>query len=296
MHQIMTRQRTWRVTAVAAAIYVALGIVFGEAFFTGPFWDGSAIFASSSVHTLGLLAIIVCGWMQVRRVPEQGVRMRAPLDTAARRGSHVFDDPMSWKLLQNSPSYALLWLPLRLFVGLAWLASGESKLRGTGWMDGGSALQGFWQNAVAVPESGRPAITFGWYRSFLQFLLDHESYTWFAKAIAVGEFMVGLGLVLGAFTGIAAFFGATLNFNFQLAGSASTNPVLFALAVAMILGWKVAGFWGLDRMLMRHVGTPWTTPAAGVMPTPSTPPRIAAPAPYGHHPAMSSPISVRYRP
>ncbi|MGN6031943.1 MAG: hypothetical protein ACTHQE_09790 [Thermomicrobiales bacterium] len=305
MLQIMTRQRTWRLTALAAATYVALGIVFGEAFFTGPFWDGSAVFGSAGVHLLGLAAIVGCGWMQARRMPDRGVRLRTPADSAVRKGPHAFDEPVQWKLLLTSPSYALLWLPLRFFVGLAWLASGESKLRGSGWMDGGSALQGFWQNAVAIPENGRPAITFGWYRSFLQFLLDHEAYTWFAKLIAIGEFMVGAGLVLGAFTGLAAFFGATLNFNFQLAGSASTNPVLFTLAVAMVLGWKVAGFWGLDRVLMRHIGTPWTTPAptsaptmapAAAPPSSGPVPRMASPAAYGRKPAISRSISMRDRP
>lgn len=298
MSQIMTRQRTWRLTALAVALYLALGIVFGEAFFTGPIWDGSAIFASAGVHLLGVLAIVACGWMQARRMPDRGVRLRTPADAALRKGSHTFDEPMPWKLLLNSPSYALLWLPLRLFVGLAWLESGESKLRGSGWMDGGSALQGFWQNAVAIPEDGRPAITFGWYRTFLQFLLDHEAYTWFAKLIALGEVMVGLGLVLGAFTGLAAFFGATLNFNFQLAGSASTNPVLFTLAVAMLLGWKVAGFWGLDRGLMRHIGTPWRSARAASSPSlpPSPSPRMAPLAAYGRNPAVSRSIATRYHP
>jgi len=49
-----------------------------------------------------------------------------------------------------------------------------------------------------------------------------------------------------------------LNFNFQLAGSASTNPVLFGLGVFLVLGWKVAGYWGLDRVLLKQFGTPWS--------------------------------------
>ena len=38
-----------------------------------------------------------------------------------------------------------------------------------------------------------------------------------------------------------------MNMSFMLAGSASTNPVLFTLAVGLILAWKVAGYYGLDR-------------------------------------------------
>ncbi len=48
-----------------------------------------------------------------------------------------------------------------------------------------------------------------------------------------------------------------MNFNFMLAGSASTNPVLFLLAVLLILAWKVAGYYGLDRVLLHRLGTPW---------------------------------------
>jgi thiosulfate dehydrogenase (quinone) large subunit len=43
----------------------------------------------------------------------------------------------------------------------------------------------------------------------------------------------------------------------MLAGSASTNPVLFAISVFLILGWKVAGYLGIDRVLIPALGTPW---------------------------------------
>jgi thiosulfate dehydrogenase [quinone] large subunit len=48
-----------------------------------------------------------------------------------------------------------------------------------------------------------------------------------------------------------------MNYSFQLAGSASSNPVLFGLSDFLILAWKVAGFWGLDRYLLPLLGTPW---------------------------------------
>jgi len=48
-----------------------------------------------------------------------------------------------------------------------------------------------------------------------------------------------------------------MNWNFMMAGSASTNPFLFVCAVAIILGWKVAGYIGADYVLLRWIGTPW---------------------------------------
>jgi thiosulfate dehydrogenase [quinone] large subunit len=88
-------------------------------------------------------------------------------------------------------------------------------------------------------------------------MLDNGWYSWFAKLIAWGEVLVGLGLLVGALVGIAAFFGTVMNFSFMLAGSASSNPVLFGLAVFLVLAWKVAGFWGIDRQLLPALGTPW---------------------------------------
>jgi thiosulfate dehydrogenase [quinone] large subunit len=154
-------------------------------------------------------------------------------------------------------AFAVVWMPVRFFVGREWLVAGEHKLRDDAWMDGGTALQGYWTNAVTVSESGRAAITYGWFRDVLQYMLDHEWYTWFAKVIAIGEALIGLGLIVGALAGIAAFFGTVLNFSLQLAGSASTNPVLFGLGVLLVLAWKIAGWWGLDRVLLSSLGTPW---------------------------------------
>ena len=124
-------------------------------------------------------------------------------------------------------------------------------------MDGGEALKGFWTNAVAIPEQGHAAITYDWYRTFLQTLLDNEAYTWFAPLIVFGEMAVGIGLLLGILTGFAAFFGSFLNMSFMLAGSASTNPIMFTLAVGVMIAWRVAGYYGVDRWLLPMLGTPW---------------------------------------
>jgi thiosulfate dehydrogenase (quinone) large subunit len=68
---------------------------------------------------------------------------------------------------------------------------------------------------------------------------------------------VGVALLTGALTGIAAFFGALMNMSFLLAGSGSSNPIMFTMAVGLMLAWKVAGYYGLDRYLLPALGTPW---------------------------------------
>lgn len=72
-------------------------------------------------------------------------------------------------------------------------------------METGEALKGFWMGALAIPDGGKSKIAFDWYRQFLQGMVDNGSYVWFAKLIAIGELLIGVGLIVGAFVGIAAF-------------------------------------------------------------------------------------------
>jgi thiosulfate dehydrogenase [quinone] large subunit len=159
-------------------------------------------------------------------------------------------------LFANSRA-GMLWLPIRLFVGFAWLDAGIHKITDPAWTTGGEALRGYWERAAAIPEQGRPPITYEWYRDFINTLLAGGHETWFSWVIMFGEIVVGIGLIFGILTGVAAFFGALMNMSFLLAGSASTNPVLFTLAVGLMLAWKVAGYYGVDRWLLPSLGTPW---------------------------------------
>jgi thiosulfate dehydrogenase [quinone] large subunit len=167
------------------------------------------------------------------------------------------EGPAFVRFLFNNTRAGLFWLPIRLFVGFAWLDAGWHKFTDPGWMQGGAALRGFWEKAASIPEQGRPPISYEWYRDFINTLLAGHHESWFAVLVTFGELAIGIGLILGALTGIAAFFGAFMNMSFLLAGSASTNPVMFTLAVGLMLAWRVAGYYGLDRYLLPMLGTPW---------------------------------------
>jgi thiosulfate dehydrogenase [quinone] large subunit len=174
------------------------------------------------------------------------------------------EGPAFSRYLFSNTRAGLLWLPVRLFVGFSFLEAGLHKLFpvdkaiGAGWLDGGASLLGFWQKAAAIPEPpGRAAITYEWYRDFLNLLITNDAQVWFGYLIVFGEIAVGLGLLFGALTGFAAFFGAMMNMSFLLAGSASTNPVLFALGIGLMLAWRVAGYYGIDRWLLPKLGVPW---------------------------------------
>jgi len=173
------------------------------------------------------------------------------------RKGRIIQDPPLVKFLLRDTRAALLWLPLRIWLGLQWFDAAKHKIDNPAWVSTGEALKGYWEGAVAIPESGRPAITFDGYRSFIQSMLDAEAYTWFGKLVAYGELLIGIALIAGAFVGIAAFFGAFMNWNFMMAGSASSNPMLLIIAVGLILAWKVGGYLGADIFLLRWLGTPW---------------------------------------
>ncbi len=167
-----------------------------------------------------------------------------------RKGQTVQDAPIVHWLL-NDKRAGWIWFFLRIWLGWQWVTASEHKLTNSAWMVTGEALKSFWVKSL------QGTIAFGWYRGFLQAMVDAHAYTWFAKVIATGEMLVGIGLILGAFTGIAAFFGGLMNWNFMMAGSASTNPMLFLIAVGLIMAWKVSGYIGLDYVLLPRLGTPW---------------------------------------
>ena len=173
-------------------------------------------------------------------------------------GPHNLEDAPAIKAIFNSPKFAWLWLIVRVYLGYQWVTASLHKLSSPDWMQTGVALKGYWAHAVAIPEApAKAAINYAWYRSFLQSLLDSNSYVWFAKLIAVGEFLVGIALIAGVFVGLAAFFSFLMNFNFLLAGSLSSGPVLLVLAMLLMIAWKIAGYYGLNRLWLKYVGTFW---------------------------------------
>ncbi len=177
------------------------------------------------------------------------------MNAATDRHHRVIEDPPIIRALFNNTRWAWIWVPIRLFVAYQWITSGWGKFTNPAWMDTGAALQGFWVNALKTDP--RPVITYDWYRAFIQTMVDLQAWTWFSKVVVFGELAVGIGLLLGLFTGIAALGGMTLNLNFMLAGTASTNPALFVIQLLIFLAWKVAGYWGVDRFLLPVLGVPW---------------------------------------
>jgi thiosulfate dehydrogenase [quinone] large subunit len=170
--------------------------------------------------------------------------------------THLEEPPVARSLF-GAVRWAWLWLILRLYVGYEWLSAGWGKLNNPAWVgsQAGTALSGFVNNSLTKATGAHPDVE-GWYAWFLQHVVL-PNVSAMSYVVSIGETLVGIALILGLFTGIAAFFGSFMNMNYLLSGTVSTNPILLLIAVFLILAWRTAGWWGLDRWALMVLGTPW---------------------------------------
>jgi thiosulfate dehydrogenase [quinone] large subunit len=171
---------------------------------------------------------------------------------------YMVTDPPAALSLFGKVSWAWIWIIPRLYVGWTWIKAGWGKITNPAWIgsQAGSALTGFVNGALAKTTGPHPDVQ-GWYGSYLQNIILPHAGTW-GIVVSIGETLVGAGLILGAFTGIAAFFGMFMNLNYLMAGAVSVNPILLVISIFLVLAWKTAGWWGLDRWLLPALGTPWS--------------------------------------
>ena len=183
--------------------------------------------------------------------------------------------------LFRSKAAGVLWLVARLWLGYEWLNAGYQKLWGAEkaafWYGGGAGVKGFATAGVAGSAGGRSGASYGWWAAFLHnFVIPNSS--WIAKLVTLSELAIGVLLILGLFTGAAAFAGIAFNLIYMFSGSAGVNPAFAIVSLFLILAWRNAGYFGLDRFALPavrdlfHHGTR-AKEAAVVLP-----PKVAVPA------------------
>ncbi|EKD42978.1 MAG: TQO small subunit DoxD [uncultured bacterium] len=162
-----------------------------------------------------------------------------------------------FKDLYSSPKFAWLWLVIRLYVGYEWFIAGWDKLSSPVWIGdkAGVAVSGFLQGSLNKTGGAHPDVS-SWYAWFIQNVAMPNA-SLFSYLVVFGEIFVGIALILGLFVGIAAAFGGFMNFNYLFAGTVSVNPQLLLLQILLILAWKCAGWYGLDRWLLPKLKRSW---------------------------------------
>jgi thiosulfate dehydrogenase (quinone) large subunit len=147
----------------------------------------------------------------------------------------------------NGPIMALVWTLLRIWLGLQWIEAGYYKIK-TGF-----EASGFLQGAIANAIGDHPTVH-GWYAEFLKvFALPNLEL--FNILIPWGEFLVGLGLILGLATIPALIAGAFMNFNFIMAGVGlyGADSKFFTVAMILLFIGKGRYYFGIDRFVIPYV-------------------------------------------
>lgn len=138
---------------------------------------------------------------------------------------------------------------LRIWLGWQWLSAGWGKINSPAWTGdkAGVAITGFLKGAVAKAGGDYPEVH-GWYASFVENVALPNSKV-FSFMVAYGEFLLGLVLILGAFTLFATLGSIFLNLNYLFAGTSSSNPEMLIIGILIFLFFLPAGYYGLDYFL-----------------------------------------------
>ncbi|WP_171644920.1 DoxX family membrane protein [Paenibacillus phytorum] len=155
---------------------------------------------------------------------------------------------MKW--LRGNRYAAMMLTIIRLYVGWQWMTAGWHKIAGAKPFDAAGYLKG----AIAKPvlESGTTDMVYANYVAFLKsFALPNVGV--FNVMVPWGELLVGLGLILGALTTTAIFFGLLMNFMYMFAGTVSSNPWLILLGFFIIAAGANAGKFGVDHLILPYL-------------------------------------------
>ncbi len=147
----------------------------------------------------------------------------------------------------------VLFSLLRVWLGVQWLEAGLHKVGTPAWTgeNAGAAVAGFAKGAIAKAAGESPTVA-SWFASFLDTVVVPNA-TLFGYMVAWGEVLAGIGLILGVFTGFAAVGAGLMNLMFMLAGTLSSNPILYTAAFLVLIGIKYAEYFGLDAIMRPKV-------------------------------------------
>ena len=143
-----------------------------------------------------------------------------------------------------------VWTILRIWLGFQWIIPATEKLKDPTWVgsQSGVAITGFLKGALAKSTGDHPSVQW-WYAKFVENVALPNAGV-FTYLVPFGEFLVGVSLILGAFTIAGLLGGAFMNLNYLLAGTTSTNPILYTAAIILIAAGANAYKIGVDQLIV----------------------------------------------
>ncbi|ASK60723.1 Crp/Fnr family transcriptional regulator [Virgibacillus phasianinus] len=153
------------------------------------------------------------------------------------------------RFLQNNLVVAYILTIIRIYLGWQWAVAGWEKI--TGSFD----ASGFLKGALTKASGEHPAVQ-PWWSTFLeQLALPHVE--WFNVLVPWGEFLVGIGLILGVCTTFSVFVALLLNFSYMFSGTTSTNPQMILMEFILLAAAFNSSKIGLDRVLVPYARNVW---------------------------------------
>lgn len=152
------------------------------------------------------------------------------------------------KLLQEK-KISFIWLIIRGYLAYEWILAGYHKIINPAWVGdkAGTAITGFLQGALTKTSGAHPDVQ-AWYAFLIQHIALPQAQI-LSYVIAFGELFVGILLVLGLFTSVAAALGLAMNVSYLLAGTVSINPQMAVLQAVLLVACKTSGWLGLDGLI-----------------------------------------------
>ena len=151
--------------------------------------------------------------------------------------------PRAVEFLMRSKVMAIGWTAMRVWLGIMWIQAGVSKLWGAEnpafLHNGGAGVAGFAAHGV-------PA--YSWWGSFLHSFVVPNS-GWIGVLVAVAELLIGVGLVLGLFTRLAALGSLALLFTYVMSGTASVCAFYALFAIVIFVTWRTSTWLGVDGVI-----------------------------------------------
>jgi thiosulfate dehydrogenase (quinone) large subunit len=140
--------------------------------------------------------------------------------------------PLQW--LARSKVMAVVWTAMRVWLGVMWIQAGAAKLWGAEnsafLHHDGAGVAGFAAHGVAA---------YSWWASFLHgFVVPNAG--WIGVFIAVAEFAIGIALVAGFLTPVAALGSLALLFTYVMSGTASVCAFYALFSIVILAKWRTS--------------------------------------------------------